>query len=78
MNSTRLETILDFAFVSCPYKETGFFKKIPFGSQSLKKTCKGEYTNVHPRNTQCLKFVEEFNKVYTLKRLIYFVVIKDS
>ncbi|CAD5317078.1 unnamed protein product [Arabidopsis thaliana] len=30
--------------------------------ESLKKTCKGEYTNVHPRNTQCLKFVEEFNK----------------
>jgi len=34
--------------------------------ESLKKTCKGEYTNVHPRNTQCLKFIEEFNKVYTL------------
>ncbi|OAP13452.1 hypothetical protein AXX17_AT1G67510 [Arabidopsis thaliana] len=30
--------------------------------ESLKKSCKGEYTNVHPRNTQCLKFVEEFNK----------------
>ncbi|CAL9217197.1 unnamed protein product [Arabidopsis halleri] len=30
--------------------------------ESLKRTCKGEYRNVHQRNTECLKFVEEFNK----------------
>jgi serine carboxypeptidase-like clade 1 len=30
--------------------------------ESLKKTCKGDYRNVHPRNTECLKFIEEFNK----------------
>ncbi|OAO93684.1 hypothetical protein AXX17_AT5G33520 [Arabidopsis thaliana] len=51
---------------------TGSNSRIPFAHgmalisdelyESLKKTCKGEYTNVHPRNTQCLKFVEEFNK----------------
>ncbi|KAL1192201.1 Serine carboxypeptidase-like 3 [Cardamine amara subsp. amara] len=30
--------------------------------QSLKRSCKGEYRNVHPRKTECLKFVEEFHK----------------
>ncbi|KAG7659413.1 Peptidase S10 serine carboxypeptidase [Arabidopsis suecica] len=31
--------------------------------ESLKRTCRGEYVNVHPHDTQCLKFVEEFNKL---------------
>jgi serine carboxypeptidase-like clade 1 len=31
--------------------------------ESLKRTCRGEYVNVHPHDTECLKFVEEFNKV---------------
>ncbi|XP_019100293.1 PREDICTED: probable protein phosphatase 2C 18 [Camelina sativa] len=30
--------------------------------ESMKRICKGEYNNVDPRNTECLKLVEEFEK----------------
>ncbi|CAL9230546.1 unnamed protein product [Arabidopsis halleri] len=30
--------------------------------ESLKRSCKGIYENVDPLNTECLKFVEEYNK----------------
>ncbi|CAA7055687.1 unnamed protein product [Microthlaspi erraticum] len=30
--------------------------------QSMKKTCKGKYRNVDPRNKKCLKLVEEYEK----------------
>lgn len=31
--------------------------------QSLKRSCKGNYVNVDPFNTECLKHVEEYQKV---------------
>lgn len=34
-------------------------------SQSMKRICKGKYKNVDPRNTECLKLIEEYNKVHT-------------
>ncbi|XP_010416123.1 PREDICTED: serine carboxypeptidase-like 2 isoform X1 [Camelina sativa] len=30
--------------------------------ESLKRVCKGDYTHVDPRNTECLKLIEEYNK----------------
>ncbi|XP_019100242.1 PREDICTED: serine carboxypeptidase-like 7 isoform X2 [Camelina sativa] len=30
--------------------------------ESVKRICKGEYINVDPRNTECLKLVEEYEK----------------
>ncbi|XP_019092943.1 PREDICTED: serine carboxypeptidase-like 7 isoform X1 [Camelina sativa] len=30
--------------------------------ESMKRICKGEYINVDPRNTECLKLVEEYEK----------------
>ncbi|CAH8312065.1 unnamed protein product [Eruca vesicaria subsp. sativa] len=32
--------------------------------ESLKRVCKEEYTNVDPRNTECLKLLEEYKKTY--------------
>ncbi|EOA34766.1 hypothetical protein CARUB_v10022339mg [Capsella rubella] len=31
-------------------------------NESLKRICKGEIINVDPRNTECLKLIEEYNK----------------
>ncbi|CAH2067041.1 unnamed protein product [Thlaspi arvense] len=52
--------------------ETDFNHRIPFAHgmglisdelfESLKRTCKGKYENVDPRNTECLKLVEEYHK----------------
>ncbi|XP_019084987.1 PREDICTED: serine carboxypeptidase-like 2 isoform X2 [Camelina sativa] len=32
--------------------------------ESLKRVCKGDYGHVDPRNTECLKLIEEYNKIY--------------
>ncbi|WZZ67498.1 hypothetical protein YC2023_078868 [Brassica napus] len=32
--------------------------------ESLKRVCKGEYAYVDSRNTECLKLLEEYNKIY--------------
>ncbi|CAN6932454.1 unnamed protein product [Brassica oleracea] len=52
--------------------EADFNSRIPFAHgmalisdelyESLKIICKGKYVNVDPRNTECLKLVEEYNK----------------
>ncbi|CAH8359420.1 unnamed protein product [Eruca vesicaria subsp. sativa] len=41
--------------------------------ESLKRTCKGEYVNVDPRNTECLKLVEEYHKIYRYLLATYWV-----
>ncbi|KAF2608996.1 hypothetical protein F2Q68_00045584 [Brassica cretica] len=55
--------------------ETDMNSRIPFAHgmalisdelyESLKIICKGKYVNVDPSNTECLKLVEEYNKVQT-------------
>ncbi|VVA95137.1 unnamed protein product [Arabis nemorensis] len=54
--------------------ETDFDYAIPYAHgmalisdelyESLKRICKGKYENVDPRNTECLKLVEEYHKIY--------------
>ena len=38
---------------------------LSFFLQSLERICKGKYVNVDPSNTECVKLVEEYNKVHT-------------
>ncbi|KFK39469.1 hypothetical protein AALP_AA3G248300 [Arabis alpina] len=54
--------------------ETDFDYRIPYAHgmalisdelyESLKRACKGKYQNVDPRNTKCLKLVEDYHKIY--------------
>ncbi|KAG2252985.1 hypothetical protein Bca52824_083121 [Brassica carinata] len=52
------EVCICFLFQQC--SSISFFI---FFLQSLKIICKGKYVNVDPSNTECLKLVEEYNKV---------------
>ncbi|KAG2322491.1 hypothetical protein Bca52824_015704 [Brassica carinata] len=41
--------------------------------ESLKRICKEKYVNVDPGNTECLKLLEEYNKVHTLLNVFFLV-----
>lgn len=48
---------------------------IPIGLhyfQSLEKSCQGEYTNIAPNNTKCLKVFQEYEKVRKLWNHIHY------